>query len=162
MLNLYLFQILNGLGLGMIYFLIAVGLSVTMGLMGFANLAHGAFYAIGAYLTIVLAPHIGFGGAMVASPLLVALIGIVVERGLFQRFYRSDPILSLLLTFGLAMVAEQSAASRDIAQSMESLARSGDGTASQMEITATIAGELENVSQTMSGALAGFKTGKVD
>ena len=56
------------------------------------------------------------------------------------------------------MVAEQSAVSNDIAQSMESLARSGDGTASQVEITATIAGELEKVSQTMSAALAGFKT----
>ena len=56
------------------------------------------------------------------------------------------------------MVAEQSAASHDIAQSMESLALSGDGTASQMGITATIASELESVSQTMSVALAGFKT----
>ena len=88
--------------------MIALGLSLIFSLGGIVNLAHGAFYAIGAYLTIVLAPHIGFGGAMVASPVLVALIGIVVERGLFQRFYRSDPILSLLLTFGLAMVAEQS------------------------------------------------------
>ncbi len=71
------------------------------------NLAHGAFYAVGAYLTVLLAPHIGFGGALVTAPVLVALLGILIERLLFQRFYRSDPILSLLLTFGLAMVAEQ-------------------------------------------------------
>lgn len=105
---LFLQQVLNGLLDGVYYLLIALGLSLIFSLGGIVNLAHGAFYAIGAYLTVTLAPHIGFGGALVVSPLLVALIGIVVERGLFQRFYRSDPILSLLLTFGLAMVAEQS------------------------------------------------------
>lgn len=108
MLTLFIQQVLNGLLDGVYYLLIALGLSLIFSLGGIVNLAHGAFYAIGAYLTIVLAPHIGFGGAMIASPVLVALIGIVIERGLFQRFYRSDPILSLLLTFGLAMVAEQS------------------------------------------------------
>jgi len=108
LLTLFIQQVLNGLLDGVYYLLIALGLSLIFSLGGIVNLAHGAFYAIGAYLTIVLAPHIGFGGAMVASPVLVALIGIVVERGLFQRFYRSDPILSLLLTFGLAMLAEQS------------------------------------------------------
>jgi branched-chain amino acid transport system permease protein len=108
LLTLFIQQVLNGLLDGVYYLLIALGLSLIFSLGGIVNLAHGAFYAIGAYLTILLAPHIGFGGAMVASPVLVALIGIVVERGLFQRFYRSDPILSLLLTFGLAMVAEQS------------------------------------------------------
>jgi branched-chain amino acid transport system permease protein len=108
LLTLFIQQVLNGLLDGVYYLLIALGLSLIFSLGGIVNLAHGAFYAIGAYLTIVLAPHIGFGGAIIASPLLVALIGIVVERSLFQRFYRSDPILSLLLTFGLAMVAEQS------------------------------------------------------
>jgi branched-chain amino acid transport system permease protein len=62
---------------------------------------------VGAYLTVLLGPHIGFGGALFVSPLLVALLGVAFERLLFQRFYRSDPILSLLLTFGLALVAEQ-------------------------------------------------------
>jgi len=108
LLTLFIQQVLNGLLDGVYYLLIALGLSLIFSLGGIVNLAHGAFYAIGAYLTIVLAPHLGFGGALVASPVLVALIGIVVERSLFQRFYRSDPILSLLLTFGLAMVAEQS------------------------------------------------------
>lgn len=107
MLTLFIQQVLNGLLDGVYYLLIALGLSLIFSLGGIVNLAHGAFYAIGAYLTIVLAPHLGFGGAIIASPLLVALIGIVIERGLFQHFYRRDPILSLLLTFGLAMVAEQ-------------------------------------------------------
>ena len=51
--------------------------------------------------------RIGFAGTFVAAPVLVGLLGIAIERLLFRRFYRSDPILSLLLTFGLAMVAEQ-------------------------------------------------------
>jgi branched-chain amino acid transport system permease protein len=55
----------------------------------------------------MLADHIGFAGALVASPVLVAILGLVVERFLFRRFYRQDPALGLLLTFGLAMVIEQ-------------------------------------------------------
>src|SRR6266481_90418 len=100
-------QILNGLLDGAYYLLIALGLSLIFSLGGIVNLAHGAFYAIGAYLTLVFSPYIGFGGSFVAAPVAVALFGVVIERTLFRRFYRSDPILSLLLTFGLAMVAEQ-------------------------------------------------------
>ena len=100
-------QVLNGLLDGVYYLLIALGLSLIFSLGGIVNLAHGAFYAIGAYLTVVLAPYVGFGGSLVASPVIVALIGIAFERFHFRRFYRDDPILSLLLTFGLAMVAEQ-------------------------------------------------------
>lgn len=105
--TLLLQQIANGLLDGVYYLLIALGLSLIFSLGGIVNLAHGAFYAIGAYLTVVLGPHVGFGGALVLSPIAVALLGIVIERTLFQRFYRADPILSLLLTFGLAMIAEQ-------------------------------------------------------
>jgi branched-chain amino acid transport system permease protein len=100
-------QILNGLLDGVYYLLIALGLSLIFSLGGIVNLAHGAFYAIGAYFTLVISPYVGFGGSLVISPLAVALFGILIERFLFRRFYRSDPILSLLLTFGLAMVAEQ-------------------------------------------------------
>lgn len=105
--TLFLQHLANGLLDGVYYLLIALGLSLIFSLGGIVNLAHGAFYAIGAYLTVVLGPQIGFGGALLVSPVLVALLGIVFERLLFQRFYRSDPILSLLLTFGLALVAEQ-------------------------------------------------------
>ena len=101
-------QVLNGLLVGVYYLLIALGLSLIFSLGGIVNLAHGAFYAIGAYLTVVLSNYVGFAGSFVAAPVSVGLIGMVVERFLFRRFYRADPILSLLLTFGLAMVAEQS------------------------------------------------------
>ncbi len=104
---LFLQQVLNGLLDGVYYLLIALGLSLIFSLGGIVNLAHGAFYAIGAYLTLVLSPYVGFGGSLILSPVAVALLGVLIERFLFRRFYRSDPILSLLLTFGLAMVAEQ-------------------------------------------------------
>ena len=100
-------QLLNGLLDGVYYLLIALGLSLIFSLGGIVNLAHGAFYAIGAYLTTLIAPHIGYFGALVFSPIAVALIGVFLERYFFRPFYRSDPILSLLLTFGLAMVCEQ-------------------------------------------------------
>jgi branched-chain amino acid transport system permease protein len=100
-------QVLNGLLDGVYYLLIALGLSLIFSLGGIVNLAHGAFFAIGAYLTLVISPYLGFSGALVLSPVAVALLGVVIERLLFRRFYRADPILSLLLTFGLAMVAEQ-------------------------------------------------------
>jgi len=64
-------QILNGLLDGVYYLLIALGLSLIFSLGGIVNLAHGAFYAIGAYLTLVLSPYLGFGGSFVAAPVVV-------------------------------------------------------------------------------------------
>ena len=79
-------QILNGLLDGVYYLLIALGLSLIFSLGGIVNLAHGAFYAIGAYLTLVLSPYIGFGGSLIVAPLAVALLGMVVVRTLIRRF----------------------------------------------------------------------------
>lgn len=100
-------QVLNGLLVGTTYLLIALGLSLIFSLGGVVNLAHGAFYAIGAYMIVMLTGLIGYPLAFVVSPIAVALIGVVVERFLFRPFYRADPALGLLLTFGLAMVIEQ-------------------------------------------------------
>lgn len=100
-------QVVNGLLVGGYYLLIALGLSLIFSLGGIVNLAHGAFYALGAYLAVELTKHVGFGGAVIISPLMVGLLGVLFERVLLRRFYSADPILGLLLTFGLAMVAEQ-------------------------------------------------------
>ena len=100
-------QVVNGLVLGGYYLLIALGLSLIFSVGGVVNLAHGAFYALGAYLAVEIAKHLGFGAGVVLSPIAVAMLGILFERFLLRRFYTADPILSLLVTFGLALVAEQ-------------------------------------------------------
>ena len=104
----YLFeQVINGLLSGGYYLLIALGLSMIFSLGGIVNLAHGAFYALGAYFAIEISAVWGFGSAIVISPVLVGLIGIAFERFILRRFYSADPIISLLLTFVLSMVIEQ-------------------------------------------------------
>src|SRR6266702_295227 len=100
-------QVVNGLVLGGYYLLIALGLSLIFSVGGIVNLAHGAFYALGAYVCVELTKRLGFGVSVVISPFAVALLGILFERFILRRFYTADPILSLLVTFGLAMVAEQ-------------------------------------------------------
>jgi len=100
-------QVVNGLVLGGYYLLIALGLSLIFSVGGIVNLAHGAFYAFGAYVSLEIAKHLGFGAGALLSPLVVGLTGILFERFLLRRFYTADPILSLFLTFGLAMIAEQ-------------------------------------------------------
>jgi len=100
-------QVVNGLVLGGYYLLIALGLSLIFSVGGVVNLAHGAFYAFGAYVAVALTQYLGFGPAIVASPIVVGMLGILFERFILRRFYTADPILSLLVTFGLAMMAEQ-------------------------------------------------------
>ena len=100
-------QSVNGLVLGGYYLLIALGLSLIFSVGGVVNLAHGAFYALGAYAAVTLTQYVGFYPAVALSPVAVGLIGILFERFMLRRFYTADPILSLLVTFGLAMVAEQ-------------------------------------------------------
>ncbi len=100
-------QVVNGLVLGGYYLLLALGLSLIFSVGGVVNLAHGAFYALGAYVSLEVSKFLGFGAGVFISPLLVALLGIAFERFLLRRFYSADPILSLLVTFGLAMVVEQ-------------------------------------------------------
>jgi branched-chain amino acid transport system permease protein len=100
-------QVVNGLVLGGYYLLIALGLSLIFSVGGVVNLAHGAFYAIGAYASLEIAKLLGWGPSVVLSPVAVALLGVLFERFILRQFYSADPILSLLVTFGLAMVAEQ-------------------------------------------------------
>jgi branched-chain amino acid transport system permease protein len=100
-------QLVNGLVLGGYYLLLALGLSLIFSVGGIVNLAHGAFYALGAYLSLEIASRWGFGVGVALSPVAVGILGVLFERFLLRRFYTADPILSLLVTFGLAMVAEQ-------------------------------------------------------
>ena len=101
-------QILNGLLVGAYYIVLSLGLSLIFSLGGVVNLAHGAFYALGAYFAYEVERRLGFAGAIVLSPIGVALVGVAIERLFLRRLYHEDPMLSLLFTFGLAMTAEQS------------------------------------------------------
>jgi branched-chain amino acid transport system permease protein len=101
-----LFNITNGLIIGAFYVLMALGLSLILNLSNVINFAHGNFLALGAYLAYTLEPVLGYWGALLVSPLLTALIGVLVERLMIRRIYNRDPVYSLLLTFGLAFVIQ--------------------------------------------------------
>jgi branched-chain amino acid transport system permease protein len=105
MLDMILSQAVNGLVLGFLYVLIAIGLSIIFGMLGIVNFAHGAFFAIGAYLAYALNRQFGWGAALLA-PVLTGLIGVVVEMVLIRWLYGKEPLLGLILTFALALLVE--------------------------------------------------------
>jgi len=108
MLNLYLFQILNGLGLGMIYFLIAVGLTIIFGLLNFVNFAHGAFFLLGAYICYTAVSLTGsFWLALLIAPLVVAALAWAIERLLIQRIYHLPHMFQILVTLGIALIIQE-------------------------------------------------------
>jgi branched-chain amino acid transport system permease protein len=104
----FLGQLLLGLVNGSFYAMLSLGLAVIFGLLGIVNFAHGALYMIGAYVAYVLLERFGinYWFALVLSPLVVGALGVAVERTLLKRLYKIDPIYGLLLTFGLALIAE--------------------------------------------------------
>ena len=103
--ELLFFNAFNGLIQGVFYALMALGLALILSLNSVINMAHGGFLVIGAYLAYTLSPYIGFWGALIGGPVLAGAIGLVVERVLIRPVYnRTDPIYSLLLTFGLALI----------------------------------------------------------
>jgi branched-chain amino acid transport system permease protein len=98
-------QVFTGLVLGMIYVLLAIGLSLIFGLMTVVNFAHGALYMLGAYFGVMLLSQTrSFWVALVVAPLLVGLVGLVMERVLIRRLYGRSPDDPLLLTFGLSLI----------------------------------------------------------
>ena len=100
--------LLGGLVLGLIYVAIAVGLTIIFGTLRLVNFAHGAFYAIGAYVGLVIAQHVGVGWAFVAAPIAVAAFAVVLDRFVLRAFYDKEPTAQLLVTFGIALVVEES------------------------------------------------------
>ncbi len=101
-------QLMLGLVNGSFYAILSLGLAVIFGLMGVVNFAHGAFYALGAFAALLSLQHLGinYWAALLLSPLLVGLLGIVTERLLLRHIYKLEPLYGLLLTFGVALVIE--------------------------------------------------------
>src|SRR5574340_477175 len=105
--ELLFFNAFNGLLQGVFYALMALGLALILSLSSVINMAHGGFLIIGAYLAYTLTPHLGFWGALVVGPLLAGAIGLAAEQLLIRGIYkRPDPLYSLLLTFGLALIIQ--------------------------------------------------------
>ena len=101
-------QILVGLSRTTVLFIVASGLSLVLGVLRIPNLAHGSFYMIGAFLTYSIAAVVGgkagFWVALVAAPIGVALISLVMERGLFCHLYDREHLMLLLFTFSFTLV----------------------------------------------------------
>ena len=100
-------QALNGLAYGALLFLLSVGLTLIFGMLDVVNLAHGSFYMLGAYAGLTtLAVTGNFWLAALAAPVVVGLIGALVERGLLRPLYGRSPLAQVLLTFGLIYLFE--------------------------------------------------------
>ena len=109
-------MLLGGVAAGMVLFIVSVGLSVTMGLMGFVNLAHGAFAMLGGYVIVLAMRHwgIGFMPALALGFVVTAAVSVVLERLLYARLYRAGELDQVLFTIGLVfiMIAGGDAAGR--------------------------------------------------
>ncbi|HEX4801924.1 MAG TPA: branched-chain amino acid ABC transporter permease [Myxococcaceae bacterium] len=103
-----LIQLLNGIQYGLLLFLLASGLTLIFGILGVLNLAHGSFYMVGAYLAFWLTERTGsLWMALPIGLVIVFLLGLLLERGLFSRLYHRDHLHQVLLTFGLILIFEE-------------------------------------------------------
>ena len=105
MLNLIIAQVFNGLVLGMIYVLLAMGLSIVWGMMDIINFSHGLFFALGAYFAYTLVAVTGnFWLCLLVVPLATGLLGMFLEYTLLRRLYGLNILYQILMTFGIALV----------------------------------------------------------
>jgi len=107
-LQAFLAQLLLGLVNGAFYALLSLGLAVIFGLLGIVNFAHGALYMLGAFAAWIMLDKFGinYWYALFLAPLTIGALGAVIERLFLKHLYKIDPIYGLLLTFGLALIAE--------------------------------------------------------
>jgi branched-chain amino acid transport system permease protein len=99
-------QLLNGVVLGLLYGVIALGFMLILGTMEVINFSHGVLFALGGYFALSLTPHVGWGGALLLAPVLVGVVGLGLELGV-RRTYGRDPLFGLLFTFGAALALEE-------------------------------------------------------
>ncbi len=101
-------QLLIGLINGAFYAMLSLGLSVIFGLLNIINFAHGAQYMMGAFAAYLLLTHTGIGywPALIVAPVLVGIVGVIIERVFLQWLYKLDHLYGLLLTFGIALIIE--------------------------------------------------------
>jgi branched-chain amino acid transport system permease protein len=100
-------QTLNGLSYGLLLFLLSAGLTLIFSMMGVLNFAHASFYMVGAYFGYQVARWFGFWPGVVLAPLLVGVVGMLVERYGLRAVHRHGHVAELLFTFGLAYIIEE-------------------------------------------------------
>ena len=103
----FLISLLNGVSYGLLLFMLSSGLTLIFSMMGVLNFAHASFYMLGAYFAYQVSVMIGFWPALVIAPLLVGIIGALVERFMLRRVHKFGHVPELLLTFGLAYLIEE-------------------------------------------------------
>lgn len=113
--TLALIALLDGVSYASLLFLVAVGLTLIFGVLGVLNVAHGSFYAIGAYMAVTLGrwlvandwnPWLTFPALLIAAIATGVVLGGLMERFLLRRIYTKDPVLQLLITFAVFMILE--------------------------------------------------------
>ncbi|MDX1799700.1 MAG: branched-chain amino acid ABC transporter permease [Marinobacter sp.] len=107
MLETIVFSLINGLLYGMLLFMMSSGLTLIFGMMGVLNFAHASFYMLGAYFAYTLGSVTGFWIALFLAPVLVGIVGAVVERYGLRRVHQFGHVPELLFTFGLAYVVDE-------------------------------------------------------
>ena len=105
--SLVLALFFNGIVLGLIYAVVAVGFSLVLGVAQVINFSHGLLFAFGAYFFWSISNTAGFWIALFLSPILVAIMGLLIELLLVRRVYGQDPLFGLLITFGFALAMEE-------------------------------------------------------
>lgn len=105
--DIYFLQLINGFGNGMLYFLIAVGLSVVFGIMHFLNIAHGSLYLLGAYFCYAIVEATGsFWLALLFAPVALAVLAWLAQPGL-RRLQRLSTVFQILATLGIALIIQE-------------------------------------------------------
>ena len=106
--SIYLLQIINGIGIGMLYFLLAVGLSIVFGLLRFVNFAHGTFYLLGAYFCYQMTRWgMSFWLSLVVVPVLIGAIGWLTEKLVLRHVYAKAHEFHILVTVGFALIMQE-------------------------------------------------------
>ena len=106
--SIYLLQTINGIGIGMLYFLLAVGLSIVFGLLRFVNFAHGTFYLLGAYFCYQMTQWgMSFWLSLVVVPIVVGAIGWLTEKLVLRHVYAKAHEFHILVTVGFALVVQE-------------------------------------------------------
>jgi branched-subunit amino acid ABC-type transport system permease component len=98
---------MNGVVLGLIFAVVALGFTLVLGVMQVINFTHGILFAFGAYFAFSMQKFVGFWLALILAPLLVGVVGLILERMVIHRTYGGNPLFGLLLTFGLATALEE-------------------------------------------------------